>query len=84
MVCPFMNVFVLLSNRCEMRVLLNCDIYDSILSEILGKAVRVNYNFNLLSDEQKPSFLFSDHEMIRASAKARWLILQKQSALLYR
>ena len=84
MVCPFMNLFVLLSNRYEIHVLLNCDIYDSILSEHLGKAVRVNYNFNLLSDEQKLAFLLSDHETIRASAKACWLILQRQSALLYR
>ena len=79
-VCRFCQIDV----EDEMHVLLNCDIYDSIRSELLGKAVKVKYNFNLLSDEQKLTFLFSNHEMIRASAKACWLILQRRSALLYR
>lgn len=59
-VCPFCQIDV----EDEMHVLLNCDIYDSIRSELLGKAVKVNYNFNFLSDEQKLTFLFSNHEMI--------------------
>ena len=44
-VCPFCQIDV----EDEMHVLLNCDIYDSIRSELLGKAVKVKYNFNLLS-----------------------------------
>ena len=55
--------------------LLNGDIYDSVRSELFGKAVRVNYNFNLLNDMQKLVFLFSNHEIIQTSAKACRLVL---------
>ena len=56
-------------------------LYEKILFE---KAVTVYPDFNILSDEEKIIFLFSNAQMIRACAKACYLILQCRSMLLYK
>ena len=56
-------------------------LYEKIIFE---KAVTVYPDFNILSVEEKMIFLFSNAQMIRACAKACYLILQCRSMLLYK
>lgn len=78
--CPFCLVHV----ESEIHVLLNCEQYSGIRESLFQKAITVCPDFNVLSDVEKLIFLFSNHCMVRACAKACWLILQRRSSLLYR
>ena len=78
--CPFCRVHV----DDETHVLLNCDKYYHIRKILFEKAVTVYPDFNILSDEEKKVFLFSNVQMIRACANACCLILQCRSVILYK
>ena len=67
-----------------LKYLLNCDKYHPIREILFEKAVTVYPDFNILSDEENMIFLFSNHQMIRACAKACCLILKCRSVLLYK
>ena len=78
--CPFCRVHV----EDEKHVLLQCGKYDTIRENLFQKAVTVRRNFYYLPDDEKLVFLFSDQNMIRACAKACFMILQRRAAFLYK
>ncbi len=68
----------------ESHAILECNAYESIRSDLIDVACRVNPGFNLLSDAEKMKFVFSNNNMIRVSAKTCFSILQKRNAVLYK
>ena len=71
---PFCPVHV----ESEMHVLLKCEQYTYLRENLFHKAIPVRPDFNVLSDNEKFIFLFSNQNMIRACSKACWLILQRR------
>ena len=79
-VCPLCRTQV----ENEIHVIIKCGAYDAIRESLIQKANVVYPDFNLLTDEEKMIFLFSNQSMIRECAKTCWFILQRRSALLYK
>ena len=77
--CP-LSVYV----EDEKHVLLQRDKYDTIRENIFQKAVTIRQNFYALSGNEKIIFLFSDQNMIRACAKACFMILQRRTTFLHK
>ena len=65
-ICPFCRVYV----ENETHVIINCETYECVRESLFQTAVRVYPDFNLLTDEEKMIFLFSNWSMIRKCAKA--------------
>ena len=76
--CPFCRVYV----EDEKHVLLHvqCDKYDTIRENLFQKAVTILQTFYALSDDDKIIFFFPNQNMIRACAKACFMILQRRTA----
>ena len=79
-VCPFCRTQV----ETEIHVITQCKTYENIRDSLFKKACVIYPDFNILTDEEKMVFLFSNQSMIRECAKTCWLILQRRSALLYK
>ena len=60
-------------------VIFNCNLYDDFRAELFSKVVIVNPDFNIFTLEDKLIFLFSNHFMIRRSAKTCFNILQRRA-----
>ena len=71
-ICPFCDEI-----ENEAHVLFNCDLYHDFRNELFRKALNVNPDFNVFSSEEKLIFLFSNHFMIRYTAKTCFNILQR-------
>lgn len=63
----------------ETHVLFECQLYEDIRQDLFSKANNIDSNFSNLSKNNKLIFLFSNKDMIRASAKTCFNILQKRS-----
>ena len=68
----------------ELHVIIKDETYETIRESLFQKARVLYPDFNILTDEEKKIFLFSNQSMIRECAKTCWLILQRRSALLYK
>lgn len=79
-ICPFCRTDV----ENELHIIIKCETYETIRESLFHKACVVYPDFNVLTDEEKMIFLFSNQLMIRECAKTCWLILQRRSALLYK
>ena len=79
-ICPFCRTQI----ETEIHVITQCKTYESIRDSLFQKACVIYPDFNILTDEEKMVFLFSNQSMIRECAKTCWLILQRRSALLYK
>ena len=76
--------FCLGSTEDETHVMSNCDMYNDLRHPSVEKARILNSNFSLISNADKMSFLFSNHEMLRPCAKTCLNILQRRSFRLYK
>ena len=68
----------------EIHVLLECPLYNEVMSELIQYAQTANVNFNSLTKLCKFVFLFNSPNMIRSCAKACFLILQRRTLFLSR
>lgn len=73
-ICPFCDDI-----ESEPHVFLYCDLYDDFRNELFRNALNINPNFNVFSSEEKIIFLFSNHSMIRYTAKTCFNILQRRT-----
>ena len=72
--CPFSGEV-----ESEIYVFFNCNLYDNFRAVLFSKAVIVNPDFNNFTLEDKLTFLFSNHLMIRSRAKTCFNILQRRA-----
>ena len=72
--CPFCDEV-----ESEIHVIFNCNLYDDFRAELFSKVVIVTPDFNNFTLEDKLIFLFSNHFMIRSSAKTCFSILQRRA-----
>ena len=72
--CPFYDEV-----ESEIHVIFNCNLYDDFRAELFSKAVILNPDFNNFTLDAELIFLFSNHFMIRSSAKTCFKILQRRA-----
>ena len=78
-ICPVCHLEV----ESEEHVIVRCPAYSDIRSELFNYACDMNSVFNDLDDEQKLSFILSNCDICRISAKTCYEILQQRRILLY-
>jgi hypothetical protein len=76
-VCPFCD-----NVESEEHVLLECNMYNDLRAELFQKAFTLSSTFNLLSNQEKLIFLFSNLNMIRMCAKTCFNILQTRTSFI--
>ena len=68
----------------ETHVLLQCPLYNTLRNEIVLKATSINNDFSSFSVPDKISFLLSDENMVKYSAKTCHEILRLRRNYMYK
>ena len=77
-ICPFCTNEI----ESEIHVILHCPMYSDLRFMLFEKAESCSNNFANLCDNDKMSFLLSDQNMIRISAKTCFNILNRRSSFI--